>query len=241
MAPPQLTADAPVVHVVDPAEVPGVHLRRVQPDAAVADRVAGRLGERPDADEPLQRLARLDRGAAPAAVADRVHVRADLGDDPALLAQRAHHGRPGLEPVQALERAVRGDHAVLVQDGQAGQAVTAADLEVVRVMGRGHLDRAGAERGVDVLVGDDRDAAAGQRQLHRLADQMGVARRRPGAPRRRCRRAWSRPGWWRPRSSRHRLPYRIEMSSPSSSLCSTSMSDSAVRQRGHQLMIRSAR
>ena len=36
-------------------------------------------------------------------------------------------------------------------------------------------------------------------------------------------------------------PYRIETSSPSSSLWSTSMSDSAVRQRGHQLMIRSAR
>ena len=176
VAPPQLAADAPVVHVVHPAEVPGVHLRRVQPDPAVADRVAGRLGQRADADEPLQRLARLDGGAAPAAVPDRVHVRALLGHDPALLAQRADHGRPGLEPVQALERAVRGDHAVLVQDGEAGQVVAAADLEVVRVVGRGHLDRAGAERGVHVLVGHDRDAPAGQRQLHRLADQVRVAR-----------------------------------------------------------------
>ena len=202
MAPPQLTADAPVVHVVHPAEVPGVHLRRVQPDAAVADRVAGRLGERADADEPLQRLARLDRGAAAAAVADRVHVRPDLGDDAALLAQRAHHRGPGLEPVQALERAVRGDHAVLVEDGDAGQVVTAADLEVVRVVGGGHLDRAGAEGGVDVVVGDDRDAPAGQRQLDRLARPGGCSAGRPGAPPRRCRRAWSRPGWWRPRSSR---------------------------------------
>ena len=154
----------------------GVHLRRVQPDAAVADRVAGRLGQRGDADEPLQRQARLDGGAAAAAVPDRVHVRADLGDDPALLAQRGDHRGPGLEPVQALERAVRGDHAVLVHDGHAGQVVAAADLEVVRVVSRGHLDRAGAERRVDVVVGDDRDAAAGERQLDRLADQAGVAR-----------------------------------------------------------------
>ena len=146
----------------------------MQPDAAVADRVAGRLGERADADEPLQRLTRLDRGAASAAVADRVHVRADLGDDPAVFAQRGDHGGPGLEAVQALERAVHGDHAVLVQDGHAGQAVAAADLEVVRVMGGGHLDRAGAERGVDVGVGDHRDAPAGQRQLHRLAHHVGV-------------------------------------------------------------------
>ena len=36
-------------------------------------------------------------------------------------------------------------------------------------------------------------------------------------------------------------PYRIETSSPSSSVWSTSMSDSAVMHRGHQLMIRSAR
>ena len=36
-------------------------------------------------------------------------------------------------------------------------------------------------------------------------------------------------------------PYRIEVSSPSISAWSTSMSDSAVMHRGHQLMIRSAR
>jgi hypothetical protein len=36
-------------------------------------------------------------------------------------------------------------------------------------------------------------------------------------------------------------PYRIETSSPSTSACSTSMSDSAVWQRGHQLMMRWAR
>src|SRR5581483_10643543 len=56
VAPPQLPGDAPVVHVVDPAEVPRGEFRRVDPDAAVADRVAGGLGERGDADEPLERL-----------------------------------------------------------------------------------------------------------------------------------------------------------------------------------------
>ncbi len=176
VAPPQLTGDAPVVHVVDPAEVPGVHLGRVQPDAAVAHGVAGRLGQRRDADEPLQRLPRLDRGAAAAAVPDGVQVGPDLGHDPAVLPQRVDHRGTGLEAVQALERAVRGDHAVLVHDGQAGQVVTAADLEVVGVVRRGDLDRASAELGVDVIVGDDRDMAAGQRQLHSAAEEMGVAR-----------------------------------------------------------------
>ncbi len=68
-----------------------------------------------------------------------------------------------------------GDHSVLVHDHQAWQVVAAADLEVVRVVRRGDLHRAGAELRVDMLVGDHRDAAAGQRQLDLGADQVGVA------------------------------------------------------------------
>lgn len=49
-----------------------------------------------------------------------------------------------------------------------------ADLEVVRVVGRGDLDGTRAELGVDVLVGDDRDGTVGQRQPDELADQVLV-------------------------------------------------------------------
>ncbi len=162
------------MHVVDPVEVAGRQLRRVDADPAVADRVTGRLGQRAHLDEPLQGQPRLDDRAAPAAVAHRVHVGPDLGHDPAVLAERPDHRGPGLEPVQALERAVGGDPAVLVQDRDAGQPVAAADLEVVRVVRRGHLDRAGAELRVHVRVRDHRDPPAGQRQLHVPADQVGV-------------------------------------------------------------------
>ena len=109
------------------------------------------------------------------------------------------------------------------------QVVPPADLEVVRVVRRGHLDRAGAERRVDVVVGDDRDAPAGQRQLDLACRSGAGSARRRGARRRRCRRASSRPGWWRRRSTSSPSPYRIETSSPSSSVCSTSMSESAVQ------------
>src|SRR5699024_1995233 len=53
MPPPQLAADAPVMHAVDPLEVAGGHLRGVQPHPAVAHRISGRLGQRSDLDEPL--------------------------------------------------------------------------------------------------------------------------------------------------------------------------------------------
>ena len=175
VTPPQLAADAPVVHVVDPVEVARRQLRRVDADPAVADRVTGRLGQRAHLDEPLEREPGLDHGAAPAAVADRVHVGADLGHDPAVLAQRGDHGGPGLEPVEALEGPVGRDPPVLVQDRDGGQPVAAADLEVVRVVRRGDLDRAGAEIRVHVRVRDHRDAPGRQRQPHLAADQVGVA------------------------------------------------------------------
>ena len=46
---------------------------------------------------------------------------------------------------------------------------------VVEVVRGSHLDYAGAELPINVVVGDDGNLAAGQRQLHLLADQMSVA------------------------------------------------------------------
>jgi hypothetical protein len=53
--------------------------------------------------------------------------------------------------------------------------VALADRVVVEVMRRRDLDAAGAEFEIDVAVGDDRDFAIGQRQLHHLADHVLVA------------------------------------------------------------------
>jgi len=66
--------------------------------------------------------------------------------------------------------------AVVVQHAQDRQVVALRDLEVVRVVRRGHLDRAGAELEVGVFVGDDRKLAVHQRQRDRLSDHMRVAR-----------------------------------------------------------------
>ena len=64
---------------------------------------------------------------------------------------------------------------VLADDADLLQAVAAADLEVVGVVARGDLQRAGAEVGLDVRVGDDRQAAADERQHGLLADELRVA------------------------------------------------------------------
>jgi len=53
--------------------------------------------------------------------------------------------------------------------------VAAPDLEVVGVVARGDLQGAGAEVGLDVVVGDDRQVAPDEGQHRRLADQVAVA------------------------------------------------------------------
>ncbi len=94
-----------------------------------------------------------------------------------LLAQRGDHGLlrlgdgPAGEPLPRL----RGEAAVGADRDDLLEAVLAADLEVVGVVAGGDLQRPGAELGVDVLVGDDRQAAADQGQDAELADQVAVA------------------------------------------------------------------
>ena len=105
-----------------------------------------------------------------------------LGAQPALLAQRGDDRLlrlGGGQPGEALARLlghppVGADHADLLEP------VLAADLEVVGVVAGGDLQRAGAELGVDVLVGDDRQPAADQRQHAVLADQVARSARRSG-------------------------------------------------------------
>ena len=86
------------------------------------------------------------------------------------------------------------------------ETVPPADLEIVEIVRRRDLDRAAAHLRVGILVGDDRDQPADQRQPHRLADQIGEARDPPDAPRRRYRRASSPAGSSRRRYSARRSP-----------------------------------
>ena len=66
--------------------------------------------------------------------------------------------------------------AVLVEDVDQRKVVALADFEVVEVVTRRDLHRAGAFLRIGVLVGDDRNRAMRERQHHILADQILVAR-----------------------------------------------------------------
>ena len=176
VSPPQLPRDAPVVHVIDPGEPARLQALGVDHDVAATDRVTGGLGHRRNLDPPLHAQPRLDRLTAALGVPDAVQIGAFLGDDAAVLGQRLTHRIACLEPVQAVElRSGARDPAGGVHDGGHRQVVPQADLEVVGIVGRGHLDRAGAELRIYVAVGDDHDVALQERVRKRGADQVPVA------------------------------------------------------------------
>ena len=138
-------------------------------------RMRGRRG-RLHRDEPLVGQHRLDDlPGAPAARHD--HLVRLFADDEAQCREIGEHGLARRVAVEAavLRRRVVVDRRVEVQDGDRREAVPLADLPVVEVVRRRDLHAAGAERLVDVVVGDHRDRAAGERQRDRPSDQRGVA------------------------------------------------------------------
>ena len=193
VAPPQLTADAPVLDVAHPREIHVFVLFWHERNAAVFDSGDGRFCQRFGRYVPLVGQPRLNDGARAVALRyfQSVVVDADqqagfikVGND--LLAR--------LEAVQArvfgwqgtvdglIQRAIKVEHlcgrqngCVFVEDVQQRQVVALADFVVVEIVSRGDFHTAGAEFRVAVVVRDDRDAAANQRQLNEFADQGFIA------------------------------------------------------------------
>ena len=193
MAPPQLARDAPVLEVLHPGEVGLLPALRVEAHLAGLHDVGGRALELVDGDEPLLGEPRLERGVATIAMHDRVLDVLDVVEQ-AVLLEPCHNGLAGLVAGHTGELAVALDNdGMLVEDVDLGQVVGGAHGVVVGVVGGGHLDEAGAEVSVDVVVGENRDLAVDDGQHDRLAHELclvgiggahgnaGVAQHRLGA------------------------------------------------------------
>ena len=155
VAPPQLSADAPVSNVLHPVEVDPRIAVRHDLDPTVLDHLHCGPGQVIHADEPLPAGQRLHDHAAPAAVAHGVAVRL-LPVEQAGGVQVPKDDLPALSAVHALVRAGLAAHgAVQVDGGDYGQAVTLAHLEVDGIVAGRDLERARAELRVDGVVADD--------------------------------------------------------------------------------------
>ena len=161
--------------------------------AALAHGLRCRLRQRLGVDVPLVGEVRLDDDAGAVAVRHHVHMRLDLGDQ----TERLH----ALDDQPARDKAVEAVHlqrldqfrrhrvetveegvvvlqikiGLAVEHVDERQVVAAADLEVVEVVRRRDLDRAGALLRIGIFIGDDRDATSDQREDRLLPHEMAIA------------------------------------------------------------------
>ena len=178
MAPPELARDAPGLDVPHPLEVGLFPVARLEDGAAVLHRLDGRPGQGLGVHVPLVGEIGLDHDPGAIAVRHGVAHRLDAPEQaqaprtrpPPSCAQRSGPGRDRRPARCSLMRAC-GSRMLII-----GRLVTLTDLEVVEVVGRRDLDRAGALLRIGIVVGDDRDRPADDRQAHALADQMRVTR-----------------------------------------------------------------
>ena len=155
--------------------------------AAMAGRQGGGIGI------PLLGQPRLDHHARAVAMRHLIDMGLDLLEQ-TCLCHFVDDDSTRLEPVGAMQPhdqrhqilAARhaGDEIGIVAERHRAvggknvdhrQSVPTGDLEIVEVMRRGDLDRAGPLLGIGIGVGDDGDAAADQRQNRVLPDQIAIA------------------------------------------------------------------
>ena len=199
MTPPELAGDAPVADVLHPRHVILREAFRHKTNLAVSDALDGGLGQRRHLHKPLLRNHRLDGRVAAVARADLVRQRLDaleiaarfqILDDGLAGFHRRHarvlaavdHARladgrlaAGKERVVLRLLLCAGHAAVVGEHADDGQVVALANLKVIRVVRRGDLNNAGTELHVNIVVGDYRYLAVGQRELNHLTDDVLVA------------------------------------------------------------------
>ena len=174
VAPPQLTADAPVLKILHPGGVGLRPARGVEGDLAGVDGVERRPLELIDGDEPLLGQPRLQCGVATVAVHDGVIEVLDVIEQVVLL-EPLNDGLAALVAVHAGELAIAlDDHRVLVEDVDLRQVVSLTHGVVVGVVGRSNLNEAGTEVGVDMPILKDGDLTVDDGKLDGLAHEGGL-------------------------------------------------------------------
>ena len=176
MTPPQLAADAPVLQVFHPVAISVDPVARHEAHVAVVGQLQAAFAQRVHLHEPLVGQVRLDHLAGAVAFGYLQLVRLGF-DQQAFVFQVCKDLLAGFVAVEAavLSRCRVVDRRGRGQDVDQWQVVALAHLVIVEVMRGRDLDHAGAEFTLDIGVGDDRNLALGQRQLHHLANQVRVA------------------------------------------------------------------
>ena len=175
MAPPQLTADAPVANIREPVAIDLFPALRNKARVLFRECFSTASCERFRLHKPLGGEQGLHWHLAPIGVGNAMPIVLHLDQQP-LLIEGCHHSLTRLKAIHPFEAPRLGIHrAVLAHHRDLSQPVTLPNREVIGVMSWCDLDAASAELLLHVIVGNDRDLTTRKRQIQGLTNQMGVA------------------------------------------------------------------
>ncbi|MNC16747.1 hypothetical protein D3C75_646080 [compost metagenome] len=174
--PPQLAGNTPVAYIFDPVQIGFLKTVRHEVHAfAILLCSDGGFGQRLHLNEPLGGQIRLNHCAGTLAVSYLVHMVLN-GDQNTLLLQISNDILAAFAAVLTLVRSGFLIHrAAFVHHINLRQVMAKTYLEVVRIMGRGDLHRTAAEFLLYIIIGNNRNLTADDRQNQSFADQVFIA------------------------------------------------------------------
>mmetsp|Transcript_4518 Transcript_4518/g.16509 ORF Transcript_4518/g.16509 Transcript_4518/m.16509 type:complete len:226 (-) Transcript_4518:1106-1783(-) len=175
MTPPELTAHAPVVNVLEPVEPNLLVSLRYDLHLAVFHGIDTLLGHSVHLHKPLSGDQGLDNFSSSLRARNSLHVWLDLNRHSCLL-----HVLPQLltrlKPVQPLIfTSILVKRSVKVHDVDSRKRVLLANLVIVRIMSRSNLEASSSKLHVDVCIRDDRDLSVLERNFNLLSDELLVS------------------------------------------------------------------
>ncbi|EKD83109.1 MAG: hypothetical protein ACD_39C00886G0003 [uncultured bacterium] len=175
MSPPQLTADTPVSYVFHPVQVntdPAVW-RKAQSSAF--NRFYGLFGEWFHFYEPLIREVWFDNSLAALTMAN-CQLMVFYFFEQAEFAKLFNNSRTSCEAIHAFELASQLVHyAAFIHYDDLFEVVAPPHLEIVGIVSRSNLNRAGTKRLIDEIVYQNWYFAVDEWQHEGFADKIGIA------------------------------------------------------------------
>ena len=156
VTPPKLARNTPVLNILQPLAVGVLVLIRIELDFVVHDGRQCNIGKMLHLEEPLQREARLNsRVGIALRIPHLVGVVLHLFHKACCLEVFGNLLAAGKAVHANIERRLLGNGAIVVENVDGLQVVSLAEIVVIDIVGRGHLQTACTKLNIDIAVLDN--------------------------------------------------------------------------------------
>ncbi|MNO47429.1 hypothetical protein D3C76_377450 [compost metagenome] len=175
MAPPQLTRNTPIAYVLNPIQISSLETVRYKVNpVTILLRMDCSFSEWLHLHEPLCGQVRFNNSSRAFTVSNLMHMIFNI-DQHTLFLQVSSDGLTAYTPVLTLVRSSFFIHrTALIHYIDLRQVMALAHLEVIRVMSRCNLNRTTTKLFIYILISDNWDLTADNRQDQRFADHIFI-------------------------------------------------------------------